>query len=158
MDQNAAILRARLQRKIDLMAKHFLLSYLHQKFRVSVTVHLSNERRGWGLNPWSSVYETDALPLGHHAMTRYVFYGPTAHHLKSPVQRTSFLNKTYFTSFKAWMGLEPMIFGLQDQRLATWPPRHWLLSWWSFSVLYFNNVKREKGGSMPQCCPSFAPI
>ena len=26
---------------------------------------------------------------------------------------------------KAWMGVEPMIFGLRDQRLSTWPPRHW---------------------------------
>ncbi len=24
--------------------------------------------------------------------------------------------------FKAWMGIEPMIFGLRDQRLTTWPP------------------------------------
>ena len=24
-------------------------------------------RHGWDLNPWSSVYKTDALPLGHHA-------------------------------------------------------------------------------------------
>ena len=50
---------------------------------------------------------------------------------------------------KAWMGLEPMIFGLQDQRLATWPPRHWPLSWSAFSVLYFNNVKWGKGDSLP---------
>ena len=30
-------------------------------------LHLDLARREWGLNPWSSVYETDALPLGHHA-------------------------------------------------------------------------------------------
>lgn len=24
---------------------------------------------------------------------------------------------------EAWMGIEPMIFGLRDQRLPTWPPR-----------------------------------
>ena len=27
------------------------------------------------------------------------------------------------SSSKAWMGIEPMIFGLRDQRLTTWPPR-----------------------------------
>lgn len=27
----------------------------------------SNARHGWELNPWSLVYETNALPLGHHA-------------------------------------------------------------------------------------------
>ena len=30
-------------------------------------LHRDLARREWGLNPWSSVYETDALPLGHHA-------------------------------------------------------------------------------------------
>ena len=29
--------------------------------------HQDLARREWGLNPWSSVYENDALPLGHHA-------------------------------------------------------------------------------------------
>ena len=29
---------------------------------------------------------------------------------------------------KAWMGVEPMIVGLRDQRLSTWPPCHWLRS------------------------------
>ena len=30
-------------------------------------LHRDLARREWGLNPWSSVYETNALPLGHHA-------------------------------------------------------------------------------------------
>ena len=27
-------------------------------------------RHGWGLNPWFLVYETNALPLGHHALIK----------------------------------------------------------------------------------------
>ena len=29
--------------------------------------HHCPERHGWGLNTWSLVYETNTLPLGHHA-------------------------------------------------------------------------------------------
>ena len=41
------------------------------KLKPTIIVHewmnIWNRRQGWGLNPWSLVYETNALPLGHPA-------------------------------------------------------------------------------------------
>ena len=34
---------------------------------IKTLIHEGEKRPDWGLNPGSSVYETDALPLGHQA-------------------------------------------------------------------------------------------